>query len=284
MEMEWTMSLDFVPDLDEMQIDGTWRPGRQVRALRSAGSRPVAWATDWGAFDTPGLNWASLSARGDSIGMQPFLFTGPRGGLARPWDDGDLGEPEDITAIDETDAAQILQQLWQSSTPGSTAVESGYNRDQSAERQEVPTPFGSRFPGLAPAVDEELDRDLIWLALHEYGPGTRIGLVPVDRPADILARTGWEGTRERCTASQLAAVLRSWEDRFGARLLHAGPDSIRVLVARPPQTLDAALGIVAEHLALSGSPQDHSRVHEIARGLLGNPFWDFRWTADRHDE
>lgn len=279
------MSLDFVPDLDEMQIDGTWRPGRQVRALRSADCRPVAWATDWGAFATPGLSWASLSARGTSIGMQPFLFTGPSGGPARPWDDGDLGEPEDIAAIDEADAAQVLQQLWGASAAG----ENGYCHDRSAEwreerRQESPTPFGSRFPGLAPGVEDELDRDLIWLALHEYGPGTRIGLVPVDRSADILARTGWQGAGERCTAAQLAAVLRSWEDRFGARVLHIGLESIRVLVARPPQSLDAALGIAAEHLALSDSPQEHWRVDEIASGLPGNPFWDFRWAGDRRSE
>jgi Domain of unknown function (DUF4253) len=36
---------------------------------------------------------------------------------------------------------------------------------------------------------------------------------------------------------ELAVVLRSWEDRFGVRLLKVGHDDIRLLVSRPPQDL-----------------------------------------------
>jgi len=48
---------------------------------------------------------------------------------------------------------------------------------------------------------------------------------------------------------EIAAVLRSWEDRFGARLLEVGYAAIRVLVSRPPQTSEAAQLIAAEHFA-----------------------------------
>src|SRR5215469_17486737 len=53
------------------------------------------------------------------------------------------------------------------------------------------------------------------------------------------------------TASELAAVLRSWEDRFGVRLLEVGFADIRLLVSRPPQTLEAAQPIAAEHFAFA---------------------------------
>ena len=44
-------------------------------------------------------------------------------------------------------------------------------------------------------------------------------------------------------------MLRSWEDRFGARLLQVGFDEIRLLAERPPRTLQAALHVAAEHCA-----------------------------------
>jgi hypothetical protein len=40
---------------------------------------------------------------------------------------------------------------------------------------------------------------------------------------------------------RIGAVPRSWEDRFGARLLWIGPRAeIRLLVDRPPRTFEAA--------------------------------------------
>jgi hypothetical protein len=73
-------------------------------------------------------------------------------------------------------------------------------------------------------------------------------------------------------------VLRSWEDRFGARLLEVGFEDIRLLVSRPPQTLEAAQRIAAEHFAFSD--EAHKGLHgvgEIARAVVNNPFWDFWW-------
>jgi Domain of unknown function (DUF4253) len=102
------------------------------------------------------------------------------------------------------------------------------------------TPFFGQFPGLAPAVKEEMDPELMRRALVQYTRHAQIGLMRAARPADILARIGWAGASNHRTASQLAAVLRSWEDRFGARLLEVGYEDIRLLVSRPPQTLEAA--------------------------------------------
>jgi RNA:NAD 2'-phosphotransferase (TPT1/KptA family) len=53
------------------------------------------------------------------------------------------------------------------------------------------------------------------------------------------------------TASELAVVFRSREDRFGARLLEVGFSDIRLLVSRPPKTLEAAQRMAAEHVAFS---------------------------------
>lgn len=44
-------------------------------------------------------------------------------------------------------------------------------------------------------------------------------------------------------------MLRSWKDRFGARLLQVGLAEIRLLAGRPPRTIEAAHYVTAEHYA-----------------------------------
>jgi len=262
------MSLGAVPEDGEMFIAGfgMWCPGRQLRA---ASGVPVVWVSDRAIGD--GLVWGALAEESAESGLQPFLLSGMDGGTARPWDTGEqVSEPEDTEAIDDMDAAQVLDDWWWD--PG---------EDELAEDEELRAmfaPFGARFPGLAPDVTEELDPELMRRAVVQYTRDARIGLVPAARPADILPRIGWAGAANNRTASELAVVLRSWEDRFGARLLEVGFADIRLLVSRPPQTLQAAQPIAAEHVAFSDEAHKGPRhVGEIARALVNNPFWDFWW-------
>jgi hypothetical protein len=47
---------------------------------------------------------------------------------------------------------------------------------------------------------------------------------------------------------------------------------------RSPPTLAAAQRIAAEHYAFSDEAHQGLReIHEIARALVRNPFWDFWW-------
>jgi len=102
--------------------------------------------------------------------------------------------------------------------------------------------------------------------------------VPAGRPADILACLGWDRQNNDISAAELGAVLRSWEDRFGARLLEVGFDEIRLLVTRPPRTLEEALPIAAEHVMFSDKAHAECEfVGQIAASIVDNPFWDFWW-------
>ena len=70
--------------------------------------------------------------------------------------------------------------------------------------------------------------------------------------ADVLAVTGWAGlVNQGGSLVPLTAVLRSWEDRFGARLIDVGSADLRLMVERPPRTREAAQLLAAEqaHLA-----------------------------------
>jgi hypothetical protein len=79
---------------------------------------------------------------------------------------------------------------------------------------------------------------------HRATPAARIGLVPADRPADVLSVIGWVGLENRGESLlPLTAVQHSWEDRFGAQLIDVGYADIRLLAQRPPRTLKAACAL-----------------------------------------
>ncbi len=75
----------------------------------------------------------------------------------------------------------------------------------------------------------------------------------------------------------MAAVLRSWETRFGARLLQVGYTEIQVLAERPPRDLPAAQRVAAEHLALCDECGGLVSIGQISERLLESPVWSFRW-------
>jgi Domain of unknown function (DUF4253) len=267
--MERAMSLAAVPD-GSVHIAGTGvlQRGRQ---LRTESGVPVAWISDE-TFGMAGLIWTCVSEESAESGLQPFLLAGMTREPGRPWDTGeDIGDPENTTAIDRMDAARLLEDWWDIKVP----TEDEFAEDE--DLREIIAPFGLQFPGLAPAVEEELDPELMRRAVCQYTRDARIGLVPAARPADILPRLGWRSDLGT-TASELGAVLRSWEDRFGARLLEVGFAEIRLLVTRPPLTLEVAQRLAAEHFAFADEAHIAlGRVDDIARAVVNNPFWDFWW-------
>ncbi len=151
------------------------------------------------------------------------------------------------------------------------------SRAREARRADIP------FPGLAPATDGSLSSAARVAALRSLRLA-RIGLVAAHRPADVLATVGWTATDDyrdgHPNGLWIGAVLRSWENRFGARLLAIGPGAtVRLLVQRPPRTLEAAEKIAAEHSAFCSECADQglTTVREIAPVLVDAPIWTFWW-------
>lgn len=77
----------------------------------------------------------------------------------------------------------------------------------------------------------------------------------------------------------IAAILRSRENRFGARLLSIGPGAeISLLAHRPPRTLEAAREIAEEHSAFCTECAGQGlRTGRDAPALLNAPVWTFWW-------
>jgi hypothetical protein len=269
-----------VPADGEVQIGAIRLPaGRKIRSDGGRGKQ-VAWATSEPVPDA-GRVWAALSDVYAQSGLVPFLLSGIAGGTERPWGSQEFRHPEDVTGLDRLDAAELLREQWQ----GRTTEYDDYDEEDEeyqddefamAVAEEV-APFSRRqFPGLAKSEDHQLSADQFDGVLSGLGPA-RVGLVPAGRPADALPMLGWNEAFVSARAE--AAVLRSWEDRFGARLLRVGFAEFSVLARRPPRTLELAKHLAAEQWAFCdefGGTGLHD-VSGIAASLMNSPVWTFWW-------
>jgi hypothetical protein len=258
-----------IPGDGEVRLGEVMLPfGKRIIAKRNT-NRAVAWATT-DQVQGAGQVWQQLWGMSAQTGLIPVLLSGLAWEPARPWDTGELSRPENLIEVENADVGRLMNSLWDASQDPD---------DDSPDALEQVEPFGRRFPGLAAAQGEDAALSPAMLRRElDMGSPARIGLVPADRPADVLPRLGWRGCVNRYGSSiPVAAVLRSWEDRFGAYLLHVGYANIRVIVTRPPQTEDLALRIAAEHFALCDESQGLSGVRNVASRLIGIPSWNLWW-------
>ena len=104
--------------------------------------------------------------------------------------------------------------------------------------------------------------------------------IPSTRQFLTMVSIGWQGAGNyHDTAAPLTVVLRSWEERFEATVMHVGFDTVDLLVERPPPCQQAALAVAAEHFAfcLDNICQEAGSISQYARELTGATRWSFWW-------
>jgi hypothetical protein len=265
-----------MPEEGELRLGSVTLPAGKL--ITTYGSRdPVAWVTV-DLVSEPGRIWAALSDAHQETGLVPFLLGSLLGHPARPWDTGEFVEPADPAHVDHINGADVLKQRWDGEM---------YEVDEPGEPEDPEfveyieaaiAPFSRRFPGLAPAVTQGPEPGQLREFLSSLAPA-RIGLVPAVRPADVLPLVGWTPS-DQDSALPVAAVVRSWEDRFGAMLLEVGFAEIRLLVQRPPRRRAAIERVAAEHWAFADECDGIGRgsVADITAVLLDQPaVWQFWW-------
>ncbi|WP_285568145.1 DUF4253 domain-containing protein [Streptomyces sp. RTGN2] len=216
--------------------------------------------------------WAALRASGRPVGLLPVLIDG---GMRDQWPEAwDLG-PARTSYPGDHDAEDVLSEYWEAYAPEELGL------DESA----------AEWPGLAPvpaeAATEDPDTSAAGLADFLADPGgpmtgLRAALVPARRSADIPAAIGWSGPlNHENDVARLCAVLRSWEDRFGARVVVLGFDTMVVSVSRPPTTAAEAEALAAEHFAFCPDNIQQSTLNSLGvyaeKALLNQQTWSFWW-------
>ena len=230
-------------------------------------SEPVLWVSDDPLSDAGSLLARLLMSRAEH-GFWPLLLTGPyvpkrylermeqpvspewMREPGRPWHAGDL-VPVPAEAVGDQDPARVLAAWWREVVGGAPDEPLDLGRRGAAE-----VPF-RQWRGLAPASPALGDPDCTAAEICRSAVGVAeltgreeppyLELVPAGDGAAAIVKCGWL-SRAGDTA-ETAAVIRSWQQRFGARLCLLGIDALADSVAWPPQSAEQALLVAAEHLA-----------------------------------
>lgn len=202
-----------------------------------------------------------LSAR-RTAGLHPLLV---HGGHRKEWPESWDLSPESVSYPGDHDAEDVLAEMWEGleddEWPGPAAAPAGSSADPDKEAAEV-----------ASILTDE----------GSWMHGARLALVPARRSADIPAAIGWTGpVNHEDDVARLSAVLRSWEDRFGIRVVGLTFDQLVVSVAAPPTTQEEAEALAAEHFAFCPDNIQQGRHTTLsayaAHQVLGQPAWTFWW-------
>ncbi|MDR7302607.1 DUF4253 domain-containing protein [Haloactinomyces albus] len=232
---------------------------------------PLCWISD----DRPSVQLlAALRADHPRSGLWPLLLC----------DDTEIyGErctvgvvaPEPLEHVERWQAIQVMTRIWDGLCQADSELGPAYDSDSLA-------PFDHSCPGTAPAGSLLADPDVL---ANQQVPRfideeTRLALVPVRRGADVLTVLGWSGAANHVSRTAgLSAMLRSWEERFGARVLRLGPDRLDISVAAPPHEAEHAAAVAAEHWTFAPDRvmQESGSIAAYAREISGRRSWSFWW-------
>ncbi|MBU8814339.1 DUF4253 domain-containing protein [Mycolicibacterium goodii] len=238
-----------LPEDDARELAGiSLPPGHIVNAEQGSGP-PVAWiSAEQLPEDALTERVRALAAMFPQTGLWPMQALGLDNTLDQPWGAGEMDGPDGeipdalatLLAVDHFDEPTV---------PAVTAL--------------APAQPG---PDLRP---DELDI---------RGAGGLL-LVPVGRPADVPAALGWwGGTNYAMSGTDFSAVLRSWEDRFGAVLVSIGFDTMTVQVGRRPMSEEQTDALLREHYAFCPDNIDQGMQPDAFRtGLPDWAYWNFWW-------
>ncbi|GAA2322314.1 DUF4253 domain-containing protein [Streptomyces hawaiiensis] len=220
---------------------------------------PLLWCADGPAL--PG-GWAALEPARRSGLLPLVLETGDGHGGPDRWE----LMPGEVSYPGDHDAEEVLAEYWE---------------EYAAQGEAWPGPAGPLDRGRDP---DDLAADVADTLLGDGGPfkEPRLALVPARRSADLPTAIGWTGpANHEGDTARISAVLRSWEDRFGIRVVALGFDHLLVSVASPPTTPAAAQAVAAEHFAFC--PDNiHQGTHPTLPAyaehqVLNQRTWHFWW-------
>jgi hypothetical protein len=226
-------------------------------------ARPAFWMSQ---APVTGAEWARFRAEHAASGLWPLLLDES----AQPWAIGQV-VPDEPGQIDHFTAEGFMAEVWQE-----------WVAQMPPDALNELDPFGAFCPGLATPGLLRADPGEVadWYAGRLADRGMPLGLVAARRGADALTVMGWQGALHHNEwMVPLAAVVRSWEERFGARVVGVGFNTLELSVAAPPVDIDHALHVAAEHWAFcpDNVVQGPGDLKGYAEQIAGRHAWSFWW-------
>jgi hypothetical protein len=241
-----------LPADGEAEIAGVTLRGRRMRAELDGTGPAVLWRTE-GAPDAVFSAFRRLADAHPRTGLWPVLITAERldlGTVDPAWED----------RVVTGDHGAMLLERW---------------TEHLSYDEELRELLGE-FPGVAAAGDTPADDPLEHVfATVEVDS---LALVPVRRPADVLPAIAWLGAINSFEPVELVPYLRSWEERFDARLVAVGFDTVQLAVGRPPSGQDAVRAAAELYLFNPDIvDQGVGSVEALAQEMVQGPHWYFWW-------
>jgi hypothetical protein len=216
--------------------------------------------------------WATDAPTPDAVDLADRLARAfPRTGLwpvLWDWEDTPdaYAQPTAVRAADRVDVRAALDRVRRTYSTDGTGI--GALATGTPLPRPVPAPFAqlAASGGLTAAN------------------GAALLLVPVHRPADVIAAVGVIQS-EVAPDADLTAIARSWEERFGAVVTQLGPGAMTMSVAAPPASERQAVALAAEQIAFAPEG-DVAELGAQAAALLrpgsghgdtGRDVWLFGW-------
>lgn len=242
-----------LPAVGKLEIAGVQLPAGRPE---SRGGAAHFWRSDVPLEDV-GQYATALARVFEHTGLWPLVWM---------WSAEDAPEhyydrPRDLRHLDAFTAEEVLRAGWAGIDTYQRAVGPFPGLAAPARQRGSAQPIRDPFKDIHKRVADPFDQESRWVLL----------LVPCRRPADAIAAIGWD--HSFIPLVMTAAVLRSWEDRFGVVPVAIEPSSILLAVDAPVTDATQATALAAEILAVTESidqREEHpSGWSEIAARLLG---------------
>jgi hypothetical protein len=238
------------------------------------------WVSDEFPQDVERL-WPRLMSEHRAHGLVPLLCWPDAMGRPLSLEHVDAVRLEEVLAADFDEYRRRRLPLWTDPTPA--PVPEGIE-----PWPHDPGPPFEQWPGLAPEMlltsegptPEEATSSLLAGLIETARFGLdecRLVLVPAHCSSDALALIGWSAG---APLPLLCALLRSWEDRFGAQVVAVFGSELHVSVARPPVEAEHADLLALEHVLSTADnivDDPPTPFPEYARDLVGRTSWSFWW-------